>query len=139
MKPINEVYPEHAADEARGESFYGPADYGPLLESMEYEILLQKDDSDYQGDSRLLLRDGDRYGVLVFGWGSCSGCDALQACDSMKDIEALRTSLANSITWFDSKAACRGYFETHDWSGDFSYGSDETKQFITEGKQLLAE
>ena len=63
MRPITEVYSD--------ESYFG--DYQPLLESFEYDILLQIDDNDYQGDSRLLFKDGDRFGILTFGWGSCSG------------------------------------------------------------------
>ena len=139
MKPINEVYPEHAKDEADGNGFYGPFEYTPLLDSMGYETLLRTDDSGYQGDSRLILHDGTRYGVLIFGWGSCSGCDSLQACDSMKEIEELRTRLRDDIKWFDTRAELLSYFETHDWEGDYSWNAEETKQFVSEGKRILAE
>ena len=110
-----------------------------MLDSMGYETLLRVDDCDYQGDSRMILRDGSRYGVLIFGWGSCSGCDALQACDSMKEIDDLRTSLRDSVKWFESQAECLRYFETHDWEGDYCWHADETRQFVLEGKQLLTE
>ena len=139
MKPINEVYPDAAREEQEHGSFYGPGDYTPLLDSMGYETLLSVDDSDSQGDSRLILRDGARYGVLIFGWGSCSGCDALQGCSSMKEIDDLRTSLRDSVKWFEPKAECLHYFETHDWEGDYCWHADETRQFVREGKQLLAE
>ena len=139
MKPINEVYPEKAQEEKKRGAFYGPIDYTPMLDSMGYETLLRVDDSDYQGDSRLILRDGSRYGVLIFGWGSCSGCDALQACHSMEEIDDLRTSLRDSVKWFESQAECLRYFETHDWEGDYCWHADETRQFVREGKQLLTE
>ena len=139
MKPINEVYPEEAQEEQKRGACYGPSDYTPMLDSMGYETLLRVDDGDYQGDSRLILRDGSRYGVLIFGWGSCSGCDALQACHSMKDIDDLRTSLRDSVKWFESQEECLRYFETHDWEGDYCWHADETRQFVREGKQLLTE
>ena len=69
---------------------FGFCDYRPMIDSFGYEILLQVDDKDYQGDSRLLFRDVSRYGILIFGWGSCSGCDSLQACESLEDVEKLR-------------------------------------------------
>ena len=34
---------------------------------------------DYQGDLYMIVRDGEgRYGYLVTGYGSCSGCDAYE-------------------------------------------------------------
>ena len=87
---------------------YGPSNYQPLLDEMG-TILVQVDDSDYQGDSRLLLRDGGRYGFLVFGWGSCSGCDELQACSSYQDIADMANRLASSIPWFDTLAEVQTY------------------------------
>lgn len=59
----------------------GPSSYQPIMDSFG-NIILQVDDNDYQGDSRLLYREDDRIGFLQFGWGSCSGCDSLQACHS---------------------------------------------------------
>jgi len=52
MKSAKEMYPELE------EPFYGPGSYGPLLESLG-TIVVQVDDSDYSGDSRVLYRDGD--------------------------------------------------------------------------------
>lgn len=132
-KDIREVYPD--AQDKYG--FCAPANYDPLLESFGYEILLQVDDKDYQGDSRVLYRDGTRYGLLIFGWGSCSGCDALQACGSYEEIEELRKELHDGIRWFDSAEEALKYFEEHDWEGDFYWNDDETKRFINEGIALL--
>jgi hypothetical protein len=138
MKPINEVYPDEAKEEAERGEFYGPSDYTPLIDSMGYETLLQVDDYDYQGDSRLLLADGQRRGILIFGWGSCSGCDSLQACNHMADIEALRNRLHSDIKWFDNPTECLLYVNTHDWAGDHSWHDDETKDFVARCKTLLS-
>jgi hypothetical protein len=127
MKPIADVY------EAGTRYFSG---YQPLLDSFEYEILYQVDDEDYQGDSRIIFKDGDRYGVLIFGWGSCSGCDAMEACDSIEDVEKLRTELHDTIRWGALEETIQ-YFKAHDWNGDFSYHAKETKIFIEKGLKLL--
>ena len=60
--------------------------YRDLIASMGVENLLQVDDNDYQGDSRILVRDYHRYGLLLFGWGSCSGCDAPRMYSSWAPI-----------------------------------------------------
>lgn len=137
MKTIADAYPDRAKEEAESGSFYGPGDYTPLLESWGYEICVRVDDSDYQGDSRLILRNVERYGYLNFGWGSCSGCDALQACSTIKEIEDLRTTLHDSIRW-GTKAELLKFFNEHDWEGDYSWHHEEQKAFIEQAKAFLA-
>ena len=124
MKPIVEVYPQEERD-----YWDAPYDYDSLLESIG-NIVVQVDDDDYQGDSRVLFRDGQRLGLLIFGWGSCSGCDALQACGNLKDVDKLRSELFDSIQWFENAAEAISYFETKDWSKDFHYHGNETKEFV---------
>lgn len=103
--------------------------YGDLIASFETETLLQVDDSDYKSDSRLLLRDGDRYGLLFFGWGSCSGCGALQACDSKAEFVALRDDLREALL---------RYIQSKDWSLDFSWHQAETRTFLRMAEELLS-
>jgi hypothetical protein len=64
------------------------------------EVLVHTDWGSYQGDSLYLIRKGERYGVLTFGWGSCSGCDALEAVDTQADLDALQDDLERGIRWF---------------------------------------
>lgn len=114
--PIKEVYP--GWDEAGDfEYAWGVPDrtYGPLLESTGFEILVQEDEDDYQGDSVVLFAHGEYRGILIFGWGSCSGCDALKGCFSYKDIEELREKLCNDIRWFKTSGKFLEYLENHDW------------------------
>lgn len=122
--------------------FKSPTDYQPLLTSFGYEILLQVDDQGYSGDSRLLYRsrssDGkERFGILIFGWGSCSGCDALQACDSYEDIERLRANTGNQIRWFDSAEEALEWVRFHDWEGDYGYRTEEQQEFIRRIQEIL--
>lgn len=96
MKDIREVFPDALYSDG---TWSGAYDYYRLVESMGYEILIWTDVGQYQGDSLVLLRNGERYGILVFGWGSCTVCDALQSCKNYEEIEALRSSLHESIVW----------------------------------------
>jgi hypothetical protein len=110
--------------------------YSDLVTSCGYEILVSVSEGDYQGDTWYLLRslqDVTRYGMLTFGWGSCSVCDALQACDNNEDYEALRESLDGSITWGTISETIK-YIKTHDWKADYAYSAE----FITKSLEYLA-
>lgn len=131
MKDIREIYP----DEDSG--WFCIGDYQPLLKSFGYPILLQVDDDDYQGDSRLIFQDGSKYGLLIFGWGSCSGCDSLQGCNSYEEVDALRNGLLNDIKWFGSASSMLEYLNTHDWEGDYSWRDEKARQFVEEAKTLM--
>lgn len=116
---------------------YYSGSYSTLINSFEVEVLLEVSDGDYQGDTRYLLRDGDRYGFLVFGWGSCSGCDALQACDNIEEAQELRDQLWRGVRWEDSREALAKYFNEKDWDLEWHWHADEMKEFITKAKELL--
>jgi len=106
-----------------------PADYDPIIESFG-EVLIKVDDDDYQGDSRVLLKDGNRFGVLIFGFGSCSGCDRLQACNNFNEIDELIQEMYNDIHWFDSLEECKTWAEERDWELQHSWHCKETKDFV---------
>jgi hypothetical protein len=127
MKELTNENPYDSGYESSYFHYYGG--YGTLVDSFEVETVLDKHDNDYQGDSYYLLRNGDEYGILIFGWGSCSGCDALEGAESMEDVTDLRDSLWNAITWrsFEDTATYVGH---KDWEGEFYYYSDGGKEFI---------
>lgn len=116
---------------------WGWCDYQPMLDAFG-KIAIQVDDDDYQGDSRLLYDENGKIGVLIFGWGSCSGCDALQACGSLGEVQELCDSLQEDIKWFDDKAQALEYFANHDWQGDYSWHQMETKKFINKCIEYLS-
>ena len=128
-KTCAEIYPDF-------EGGYGPCDYGPILESFG-KILVRVDDDDYQGDSRVLYEDGDRVGFLKFGWGSCSGCDALQAAETIAEVDALIAELRGQIQW-KARAEMREYFQSHDWEGDYDCHSNEAKSFVEQAIVALS-
>ena len=103
--------------------------YQPMLKEFG-EIAVQVDDVGYEGDSRILYKKGTKYGWLQFGWGSCCGCDALQACETIQDVQLLMDELYNSIIWFDTANECLEFFTTHNWETDYSYSCEEQKEFV---------
>jgi len=122
------LYGEEYKDED-GSYFYGPSDYNPIIQSFG-EVLVQVDDGDYQGDTRVLLRKDGRFGFLNFGWGSCSGCDGLQACSSFRDIETLIQGLERDIKWFDTLAEAQAYIGNDaEREGSYYYHEDEWAKF----------
>lgn len=125
---VKELYPDV-------EWTYGTGSYQPMVDSFG-RVILQVDDHDYQGDTRVLYEKDGLYGLLIFGWGSCSGCDALQACTCIEDAENLRARLESSIDW-KSASELLNYVLTHDWEGDYSGSSSEAKEFVEKAKELL--
>lgn len=109
------------------------------------EIIVETEWGSYQGDSIYLIRADDKYGVLTFGWGSCSGCDALEACDSQSDVDSLRDDLERGIRWFDTLAEVTGYVEGESLKDSYldaemitSFVKSATTITITEGDRHKA-
>ena len=49
-----------------------------LVQDLGPKVVAMSERNDYQGDYFVLLRDGNDWGWLVIGYGSCSGCDELE-------------------------------------------------------------
>lgn len=104
-------------------------DYQPMLEEFG-EILVQVDEDNYQGDSYLLYKRDNQYGFLIFGWGSCSGCDALQSCDNIDEVQELMDQLYSDIKWFDSLEEVKKYLSKDAIQElKYYYRTTEFKQF----------
>jgi hypothetical protein len=105
--------------------------YDALIETMGYD--------DYQGDTFLLVRKGERYGVLMYGWGSCSGCDAAQAVGSLKEANELRDQLYNGITWNDSLEDLTKWLAGDDEELQWYGHRDTYKKFVAKVEKHLTE
>lgn len=103
--------------------------YQPLLSSFG-TIVIQIEDDDWQGDSRILYADGSHIGFLMFGWGSCSGCDEFYGCDTFDEAEKFAKELKSKIIWFEDEEKALVWFKTHDWEGDYSGRDENTKLFV---------
>lgn len=128
-----DLYPSYAE---RDGYFYGPCSYQPIIDAMG-NILIQVDDEDYQGDTRALVQHEGKYGWVQFGWGSCSYCDSLQACDNMQDIQDVIDSIVSGTKWFDSAEECLEFFKNHDWEGDYSWYQAEQRDFVEQVIEYL--
>ena len=132
---VRKLYNEHNED-----SFYLWDDYQPMLNAFG-KIVVQVDDDSYQGDSRILYDNDGRIGHLIFGWGSCSGCDALMGCETIDEVQELCDKLYGDIKWFDNKKEALDWFNKHDWEGDFLWQlyEEETIKYITKCKEYLCD
>ena len=113
-------------------------EYQPMLKAFG-NIVLQVDDTGWNGDSRVLYNNDGLIGYLIFGWGSCSACDALQACEDLDDVQNLCDQLQGMIKWLGTKEEALTYFHTHDWEGDYVWYDDEGKDFINKAIGYLKE
>lgn len=116
--------------------------YHELIEDRAIKILLDTEDNDYQGNSFLLVqrvpptRD---LGFLSYGWGSCSGCDALEAAyGDPQALAELGDELVAGTRWFDGAEALYAWMqdeESHDlqWWGH----SDAFKRWLREVTEWL--
>lgn len=105
--------------------------YHQIAEKLSDEVVLYVSDDDYQGSTYALIRSGDRYGYLQFGWGSCSGCDAAEAAESYSDWKSLFESLRDGVRWFDSLTGFLSWASEHDWKGEWSW-HDGARSFLRE-------
>jgi len=100
-KPVNkETFPDSVY-----ESWNGSPSHRELIESLGVEVYREERFGSYQGDMIMILKDTysnnieyiTHYGFLIFGYGSCSGCDSLLACESFEDLEELRNRYESQI------------------------------------------
>ena len=90
-----------AEKEPKPEPFnvYRMPGYREALEAKEIEILAWETFGDYQGDYAVVVKRNDMFGFLVIGYGSCSGCDALEGCETQEEYDTLMLSVLSSISW----------------------------------------
>jgi hypothetical protein len=125
--PAQVLYPECVSP--KYEFFDAPASYDPIINSFG-SVLVQVDDDDWSGDTRALLHKDGRYGFLNFGWGSCSGCDALRACYNYEQIDELINELEGSIKWFETLGEAQAYVaDNQERQGSYYYHTDKWEEF----------
>lgn len=111
-------------------------DYDTLLKSLGAEVVEMINCGSWQGDSVTLLKKNGKFGFVVFGYGSCSGCDALEACDSLEELEALRDSLEAQIKWGTAKGLA-AHLDNLDPANHWWMYEDETKAAVSKIYDIL--
>lgn len=124
LKLAEEAYPKNR-------SYFCAHDYTPMIDLFGH-VLVRVDDQDYEGDTRLAYYKDNKYGYLNIGWGSCSGCDALQACDNHEQVAELMKSLENNIRWFESLNDLKEYIQSEDRKLNYCYHMKEWKDFVAQ-------
>jgi len=112
------------------------SDYDPIIDSIGAPVIKVSDD-EYQGDTRILFQGAIGFGHLIIGWGSCSGCDALQACESWQEIADLRNRLDDAVIWLPQDQML-AWFRNHDWGGDWSANDEKTIEYRKACELLLS-
>lgn len=105
------------------EYYEPPMSYDGIVET-QGEIIKDWTLGHYQGDYVYLLKNGDKYAFTVIGYGSCSGCDALEGCGNDEEFNELKDAIVSGIVWgakqdvydyVNNQEANRWYFHEEDW------------------------
>lgn len=110
--------------------------YDDMVDSWGYESLATDFIGDYQGDIFYLLKNNDEYSILDIGYGSCSGCDALEACDTREDRIELAESIKSSMKWF-SKKDLLDHLNVEYLETQYFYYQTDAKEIIEKYKGIL--
>jgi hypothetical protein len=97
------------------EEDWGYCEYSDITDIFG-ETLWGNSTGGWQGDEYVVFRGHDgRIGYLCYGYGSCSGCDALQACETLEEIVELAQDFWEGVQWFDNLREFKKWAETRDW------------------------
>lgn len=123
------TFPKNWTGYTELEEWLEGAGYDEMLSGVGAEVLAFEAIGDYQGDYFYLLKRGDEYAFLVLGYGSCSGCDALEACYDLSDKMELFSDIVTGIQWMTKKELRKELLDKdekiHWYSSD-----DDAKKFI---------
>lgn len=120
---VRKLYPDATED------YFYVGDYQPMIDAFG-NMVAQQEIGSYQGDTLVLYDNDGRIGFLVFGWGSCSGCDALQACDNIEEVQELCDDLQRRIEWFNSKEDALKWAKEKDWETEWFLYEEEGNEFV---------
>lgn len=136
MTYVQSLYPEEYQLWLEDNDIFCLYDYKPIINSLG-DVVFTLSDNDYCGDTFVLYHTGNIWEYLEFGWGSCSGCDALQGCETWEEVVNLIKELKNSKIKFENITAALDYFTNHDWNGDWT--TETKKTFINCAIKILTE
>lgn len=99
-----------------------------MINSWGYEVVASKAFGTYQGDMVAILKDENRTGIVVIGYGSCTACDALQAAylqgensDDWQDLIDLAEQTKRNIVWRPTPEELLAMWATDDVPQWYSY------------------
>jgi hypothetical protein len=102
--------------------------YEEIVDSWGYVVHAFETFGSYQGDHVALIEGEPGVGLIVFGYGSCSGCDELEAIapygedEDWQPVIDFAARLREGVHWEPSRGALRDWVnarpENHWWSCD---------------------
>ena len=115
--------------------------YGAMVASWGYEILDMEPFGEYHGDYAVLLQDGNRYGWLTFGYGSCSGCDTMEYLDygggTEKEYIEFAEQVRNEIKWDSARGLADWLSDTEIQEGKYSWHEDGYPEYVKAAVEKL--
>lgn len=114
--------------------------YSGFVDSFEVEVLAFEAVGDYQGDYHWLLYDpiNREYAFLTIGYGSCSGCDWLEAMEGSSEKEYIeaRDDIWNGLIW-QSATRMLEWLTSETRKHDFSWFEEGYREFINECIRIM--
>lgn len=108
--------------------------YENLIKATGCDIIDSLYMGNYEDDLLMVVSKNYKFGLLVTGYGSCSGCDALQGCVTNTERTELAVELYNKIMWKEPGEII-DYLEDKDWSAEY-YGQQKgLSEFIKKVKE----
>lgn len=109
--------------------------YSAIVEAWGYEIVDRATFGSYQGDYVYLLKSGGQYGWIVIGYGSCSGCDHLEALSDYNDrwndaVLTYAEELRMRVQWFNAKGLVEYLTNEYLQEGQWSWHEDGYRNFV---------
>lgn len=121
------------------EPIHGVHAYVALATEEDDEVIYEQDvDDDYSGDLIAVIRRAGQWGFLQTGYGSCSGCDAIQDAlyGGIDQLRTVRDEVRAKVHWEPSKADLVAYIEArtpeNDWWLDSERGEAARSALLAE-------
>ena len=109
--------------------------YDPMLESIGI-VLVRSANPKNIHNGWVILQDADQYGYLLFGWREDLCEIPIGCCKDYSELDTFRTLLKDNTKW-GTKAELAEFFNTNDWTTDFSWQFKEFQAFVEAAKLAL--
>lgn len=98
--------------------YYAPG-WEAGLEARGLNIIAWETFGDWQGDYAVIFKANDNlFAFTVIGYGSCSGCDVMEACENEKEYKELISDVVNSLKWTTAEeivAQIKDEYDDNNW------------------------
>lgn len=110
--------------------------YNAMVKGWGFQVVMMEPFGSYQGDYAVLLKDRDRYdryGWVTIGYGSCSGCDTMEALDADNDEDGYKEfsdRTREAIKWDSAQGLITWLSDTIIQEGKYSWYEDGYREFV---------